>query len=226
MNARKHRHARSSHTRLFKARAKTARERSAKRPHARIAKWPDELMLRPQDATLFIEQRNVPDRDVLRACFKIVAAEVTRLISLHQDAGFPTIFEPRYLGCYNANRFSKRALRDAWPCRLEICATVEAILLDEKVPRPVSRFRFGYPEGLPRADHRRAGRPFIVIIGMRYIFLAVPVEEMDDISVRNRKSQIFQAPRLWHQRAPNRKARGNRHRKVPLRHLARKTVRF
>src|SRR5207249_9100499 len=60
---------------------------------------------------IFIDHPIIPDPKSVRACFKIVAAEVTRLISLHEDAGFPTIFEPRYLGCYSANWFSKRALR-------------------------------------------------------------------------------------------------------------------
>src|SRR5438034_8891125 len=61
------------------------------------------------------------------ACFKIVAAEVTRLTSLPENGVFPVIFEPRYLGCHSGKRFSKHALSGFMGWRLISCAWMFAL---------------------------------------------------------------------------------------------------
>src|SRR5437016_4862255 len=85
---------------------------------------------------------------------------------------------------------------------------------DAQITRPIARPRFGHPECLPHAHLWRSRLPFVVFIWVQHIFLPVAVEEVDDIAVGDRKTELLQAARQRHQRTADREARGNRDRQL------------
>src|SRR6266487_4323178 len=77
-------------------------------------------------------------------------------------------------------------------------------------PGPIGGFSFCHPEGFADVDYRGAGGPFPALERIEHVFLPIAIEQVDDIALANRETQVFvQLAALRQERTPHRKAGGN-----------------
>src|SRR5207247_2079275 len=71
---------------------------------------------------------------------------------------------------------------------------VRLVLVDDQLLHPITRLGFSDPKRFAHAHQRRVGFPFLRLIFVDHIFLSVPVEQVDDVAVTDRESEIGVEP--------------------------------